>query len=171
MTRPMHLPQRGTTALSTLAAASLLLAGGCATTPSEPPLEVSVTNLRLTSATVFETTALVELRYENATGEPLRVTGASHRLTVNGLRLGRALSSETVDVPRLGSATHQVEVRLRNLALARLVHEVGQSRTASYRLDGTVYYLETSRSSQRALSLERTGVLDLHGLAASTAAP
>lgn len=158
------------TALAALLAASALLANGCASTPSEPPLEVAVTNLRVTGATVFETTAIVELRYDNLTSEPVTVTGASHRLTVNGLRLGRALSSESFDVPRLSSATHGIEVHLRNLALARLVNDLGQSRAASYQLDGTVY-VSSARGAQRAVRIERSGTLDLQGLGTMRTAP
>ncbi len=154
-------------ALLSAAAASLL--GGCVSTPSEPPLEVAVTNLRLVDATVFETTAVVSVRYDNLTAAPLRVTGASHKLTVNGLRLGRALASDGMEIPRLGSATHDVEVHLRNLALARLLHELGQARTATYTLDGTIY-VAGSHTADRRVHIQRAGELNLDSLRAATPA-
>ncbi len=142
---------------------ALALLAGCASTPSDPPLEVAVINLRFTQATMFETTAFVQLRFDNLTGSDLRVTGSSHRLTVNGLRLGRALANQGVLVPRLGSATQEVEVHLRNLALARLLHDLGQTRTASYALDGTVY-VQSDHGSDRSVQVQRIGEFHLDTL-------
>ena len=146
-------------ALHLLAGAVILLGNGCATTPSEPPLEVRLVDLRFGQATVFETTATVTMRVENLSPEPIRVTGASHKLTVNGLRLGRAQGSVSLPIERLASGTHELEVHLGNVALARTVESIQRTRALQYELSGTVYY-EDARGRARSVRVDRSGQVD-----------
>lgn len=139
---------------------------GCATAPDEPTLEASLVNLRFTRATVFETVVEVEVRLENVSPDDLRVTGASHRLTVNGTSLGRGLSSALIPVPRLSGATQTVEFHLRNFSLARSLQELTRSRVLTYELDSTVY-VGRAGGGQRAVRIRKTGELDLGRVAPS----
>jgi len=63
-------------------------------------MEVSLADLRFSESTIMETTLDLMVRIENASPEPLRVTGSVHRLYVNGTYLGRAMSGEETEVPR-----------------------------------------------------------------------
>lgn len=147
-----------------LALGSALAGAGCASSPEEPFLEMSLADLRFTRATVFETVAQVQVRFENISPEDLQITGAAHRLSVNGASLGRALASDTVPVPRLQGATQAAELHLRHLALARTLHEISQSGLVTYELDSTVYVRRAGRG-ERAVRLRKTGELDLDRLA------
>ncbi len=148
----------------------LLLCGGmlggfgCASAPDEPTLEVGLANLRFTQMTVFETTALLDIRVDNLAPEEIRVTGGSHRVTVNGIKLGRGMTGESMPVPRLGSAVQSVEFHLRNLSLARSIHELSQSRLVDYELESTLYVATASGRSDRTHRVRRTGQLDLSSL-------
>jgi len=137
---------------------------GCATTPEEPILEANLVNLHFTDATVFETVAVAEVRLTNLTGEDVRVTGAAHKVTVNGTNLGRGVSAAALTVPRLGSATQQVEFHLRNLSLARTIHELTRTHVLDYHLDGTVYAAQGA-GRERGVKVRRDGQVDLNQLA------
>lgn len=145
------------------AGAALLwtLWSGCATAPSDPPLEVSVVHLRFTSASVFETVARAELRLENLSSEDLQITGASHKLTINGVRIGRGLSPDTLGVPRFSGVNQEVECHLRNGALAKVIGDLARGRgtSATYVLASSLQVARGGRS--RTLQLEKSGTLDL----------
>lgn len=159
------LPARGARALAVgLVTVALVAISGCATVSEPPPVEISLSNLRFTDATVFETVAVAEVRLENLAPEEIRVTGAVHRLSVNGTSLGKGMSGQTVSVPRLGSAPQEVEIHLRNFSLARTLREISQSRVVQYTLDSTLYVARPG-GRDRSLHVVKTGQLDLHGVA------
>jgi hypothetical protein len=137
---------------------------GCATAPEAPTLEASLVNLRFTRATVFETVAEVDVRLENLAPEDLEVTGAVHRLTVNGTSLGRGLVSTRLPVPRLSAASQAVEFHLRNFSLARSLQELTRRRVLSYELESTVYVARPG-GGQRTVRLRKSGELDLQRVA------
>lgn len=141
--------------------------GGCTTTPEEPALEASLVNLRFTSATVFETVAEVEVRLENVSPDEVQVTGAAHRLTVNGINLGRGLSPDRLAVPRLAGVTQPVAFHLRNFSLARGLQELVQSRMLSYELDSTLYLAGSGGRGSRTVRLRKSGELDLNRVSGS----
>lgn len=143
-----------------LGSVCMMLACGCATTPEEPTLEAGLANLRFSQATLFETVAVLDIRLENLAPEEVRVTGASHRVAVNGVKLGRGMTGETLTVPRLGSALQPVEFHLRNLSVARTLHELSRSRTIDYELESTLY-VQRAGGSERAIRVRRSGRLDL----------
>jgi LEA14-like dessication related protein len=139
---------------------TLLLGAGCATTTEEPVLEVSLANLRFTQLSLFETTAILDIRLDNVSPEEVRVTGGSHRVTVNGIKLGRGLSGEHVAVARLASTVQPVEFHLKNLSVARSIHELSRSRRVDYELE-SVLYVARPGGSDRTIRVRGTGQLDL----------
>ncbi|MBL9137967.1 MAG: LEA type 2 family protein [Verrucomicrobiales bacterium] len=161
----IQLWRKGTSrraAVGILAVLTWIVAGGCATTPEEPPVEVSVTHLRFTRATVFETVGQVELRIENLSPDDLSLTGSSHKLSVNGVKIGRALSPDALTLPRLSGVGQNVECHLRNGALAKVIGELARDRgtAATYRLVSTLYVSRAGGRS-KSLTVEKTGSLDL----------
>jgi LEA14-like dessication related protein len=139
---------------------ALLVAAGCASAPEEPVLEVSLANLRFTQVTLFETTAILDIRIDNVAPEEIRVTGGSHRVTVNGIKLGRGLTGESVAVARLASAVQPVEFHLKNLSLARSVQELSRNRLVDYELE-SVLYVARPGGGDRTIRMRKTGQLDL----------
>lgn len=154
--------------LAPAAAAAALLAAGCATVSGPPPVEISLSDLHFTDATVFETVAVADVRLENLAPEEIRVTGAVHRLAVNGTSLGKGMSGQTVAVPRLGSAPQQVEIHVRNFSLARTLREIAQSRVVQYTLDSTIYVAREG-GRDRSVRVTKSGRLDLNQAVATPA--
>ena len=142
---------------------ALVLGAGCARAPDEPVLEVGLANLRFTQLTVFETTAVLDIRLDNLSPEEIRVTGGSHRVTVNGISLGRGMTGDTITVPRLGSSIQTVEFHLRNLSVARTIHDLGRSRVVDYTLESTLH-VGRPAGSDRTVRVRNAGRLDLQGV-------
>lgn len=114
----------------------LIVLCGCA---SKSGTTVSIVNLRLTDVTAFETTATFTLRFSNEAPEPVHLTGGVHKIYMNGLYIGKGLSSDALEVPRLGTAMQDVTVHLSNIALATRIKPIIESRSFDYRIESTLY--------------------------------
>jgi LEA14-like dessication related protein len=89
---------------------------GCASLGIVPP-EVTLVDLEFTDLTMFETTGEFTVRLANENPDPLRINGGVFRLYLNGIKVGKALTSESIEVPRLGTATQRVALHVNNVAL------------------------------------------------------
>lgn len=138
--------------------------GGCATQPEDASLDMRLVNLRFAQATVLETTVVADIRFENVAPADVEITGAAHKLVVNGRRLGRGLASTAITVPRLGSSIQSVEVRLGHLSVAKTLDEVSRSHLVDYEIDSTLY-VRASGGRERSMKLQRKGILDLSRMA------
>ena len=116
--------------------ACLFLVCGCQTTPGPA---VSLVNVRFTQATPFETTAAFTLRLSNETPEAVRIVGSMHKIYLNGLYVGEGLNGDTLDLPRLGTATQEVTVHLSNLRMATRIKPIIESQSFDYRIKSVVY--------------------------------
>ncbi len=117
---------------------SLPLAACAALTPLVPP-EVSLVDLEISKVELFETAAVVALRISNENPEPLTVEGGVFKIYLNGTRVGRAMGSETIEVPRLGSAVHRFDLSVSNVALATRLIELVESPVLDYRVKSKLY--------------------------------
>lgn len=148
-----------------LTALICLQGAGCRSYESSAGVEVSLANLRVTDATVLETTMEFTVRIDNAKPEPLVLQGGVHRLFVNGIRLGQGMTGESIEVPRFGSMTQAVSVHLSNLRMVSRIRSIMESRKIDYRLESSLYPAHGSR-----LGSVREGVLDLQAIPGSPAA-
>jgi len=132
--------------LSIRLSASLLFAlalglSGCATLGPTHDFSLSVTNVMPTEASLLETTAVLTLRLTNEMPRPITLVGGVHRLLLNGSYVGRAVTSERITVPQLGTMTQSVTVHLENLTLMRKLAELSResSPVISYQLDSKLH--------------------------------
>ena len=137
--------------------ACVMLACGCSR--QTPGLSVNLANVRFDAVTVFETAATFTLRLNNETPTPLKFTGGAHKIYLNGLYVGSGMSSELVEVPRLGSITQPVSVHLSNIALATRIKAVIESKSFDYRIK-SVFYGESWFSRMRCVSEGRLDLKD-----------
>lgn len=121
---------------------------GCASFRQVEGLEVNLTHMRFTEATLLETTGEFTLRVENETPAPLLLNGAVHKIYLNGLYIGKGLTGETLEVPRLGSATQNVTIHLRNLSLATRLRAILEQQAIDYRV-ATTFYLDTPQGTRK----------------------
>lgn len=147
-------------AVAAVIAGGLVLTG-CASWSGLQPPTVSLTNLRFENMTPFETHAILTLRVENPNPEPVQFTGATHELKLNGVRVGRAMTGESLNVPRLSSATQEVPLHIGNLGLLLNGIRLMQATQLAYELDSTLYL--PGGLGLRRLQSSRTGTVNLSG--------
>lgn len=135
-------------------------ATGCATLPKVGGVAVSLVSVTPQQSTLFETTALVTLRLTNEGSAPLGLAGATHRIFVNGTYVGRAVTSEPLRLPGLGTLTQTVTAHLENLTLLRKAQELGNVPSVDYRIESRLLPSD-ERGEVGAVA---TGQLDLSGL-------
>ncbi|MFM7103252.1 MAG: LEA type 2 family protein [Verrucomicrobiota bacterium] len=137
----------------------------CAAGPDPEDFEVTVVNVASQQAGgggLGEVALTFTLRWQNARPEPVVVTGGAHRVHLNGVYVGQALSSGRVEVPRLSTATEEVTLRLGTWRLARALSAVYRAQQVDYRVTSTLYAEEGGRN--RRFRTERQGTVDLSAL-------
>lgn len=116
-----------------------MLISGCATTPSADLLDVKLVNLRFTQSRVLETDAVFTLRIENESPDALRITGGVHKFYLDGTMVGKGMTSETIEVPRLSSVTQEVTVHLGNFTMARKIQPIIANKRVNTKADSLLY--------------------------------
>ncbi len=118
-----------------------IILGGCAT--MQPPLEaphVSLTDLRVLDATLFEQRFALKIRVQNPNPVALPVNGMNFRLDINDVELGRGVSDQAVTVPAYGETVFEIDL-VSNFA--RIVNQIralesGKGQSLRYRLSGGI---------------------------------
>ena len=105
-------------------ATTLLLVSACTTFPGFDRPDITLVNLSIENATMFETEGRVTLRVINADDDPLTVTGTSINLFLDGKKIGRAVSPERLQVEGLSTATLEAPLYISNLALGRRIFTI-----------------------------------------------
>lgn len=170
-TAPM-LPAPRSALLASVVTLVLGVVPGCVTgTTDIDLLEVSVTNIEPLDRTVFEQRLNVELRLRNSNAFDLVVTGMDFELDVNGNRLTRGLSNETVTVPRLGEATLQVPASTSSTAMVERLNQIAERSNAEglrYDLRGRIYLRGAPVAT---MSFQKSSALILEGDSPAPSAP
>jgi LEA14-like dessication related protein len=135
---------------------------GCATAPRLGGVSVSLVSIRPVEAALLETTAELTLRLTNESPRPLALGGSAHRLYVNGTYVGRAMTSQAITIPPLGTTTQVVTAHLENLALMRKVQELGNATSVDYRIDSQLHL--AAETGGGVVGATASGQLDLGGL-------
>jgi LEA14-like dessication related protein len=136
-----------------------MMSFGCASmAPDERP-EITLSNLELTEATLFETTMVAAVRISNPGMKPIVVEGASFKLVLDGKKVGRGMMKDPVAVEGLDSAIGRVVFHLNNAVALLRLRQVMENRTVSYGIEGHLYLQQGSRSTK--VKVEQMGRLDL----------
>lgn len=132
----------------------LPLLAGCATLDLVRPA-VSLADIRLADVSLLETTVVLTLRIDNGNRFPLALEGAVYDLSIDGERIGRGSSSAPLDVPRLGSATHDITLHLRNSEVLRALRNALSGGGVDYRIEAR-HWVDTPLG-RRAIDTVGTG--------------
>jgi LEA14-like dessication related protein len=139
-----------------------MLAAACSTL--RPGVEVLKPDVRLTDLALVESGLLeqhfrVTLRVSNPNDFALPVDGLRFALRVNDNPLVTGLTDEAVSVPRLGTATIDVDAFTSTLDVVRQLVTLTQRHDAlAYKLDGTVFL---KSHGEREVPFTKTGTLQL----------
>jgi LEA14-like dessication related protein len=139
--------------------AALAVTAGCSSMAGVEPLEVTLSNLKITEVTVFETTLVAKLRVTNPNPEALTINGGSFKLILDDKKVGTGTASETFTVERLDSAVIDAVFHLNNASALLRVKDILQEQEVTYGVSGSLF---TERSfGTRKIKIEKTGRLDL----------
>ena len=140
--------------------------GGCATVDRSAGLEVSLANLEIQEATLLETTALITIRLQNENPEPVRIQGAVHKIDLNGVYLGKGMTSEGLEIPAFGTGTQKVVVYLSNLRMTGPLRSILANQQVAYELKSTLRV--HGAINRHRLQLLHSGALNLRAFEAGT---
>lgn len=133
MRRRHFLAAAGATALAALA--------GCATHVGGEPPSVTVADLQLVEATLFEQKFALKLRVLNPNDWDIPIDGLSFTLELNGKDFARGVSNKPVVVPRFGEAVIDATAVVGIGGVLRQLNDLMENGTASarYRLHGRLH--------------------------------
>ncbi len=139
----------------------VVVLAGCATLGARREMmtpEVSIADLSLIDAGLFEQRYRVRLRILNPNDFTLPIRGMRFAVDLNDKPFARGLAPDGVDVPRLGQAFVDVEVATSTFDLVRQALGARDARQLAYELEGTLFL---SSRWHRELPFSKTGKLEL----------
>jgi LEA14-like dessication related protein len=139
--------------------AILLIPPGCATISQAELPEISIVNLRVADMTLFETTAQFTVRITNANPDPLILEGGSVKVYLAGVKVGKGLISDRIELKALSTDTVELPIYISHLALATRLRTILQSKQLPYRIEG-VLWGEPSFGMRRKIRTSHEGVFD-----------
>lgn len=106
----------------------------------EPP-RVSVVNLNLVEATLFEQNYLIQLRIQNPNAFEIPIQGLQYEIELNDEPFASGVSSQSIIVPGFESAVLEVQAMSSLLSIFRQINNLKQGKleTISYRLWGKIH--------------------------------
>lgn len=116
----------------------LIIFQGCSSSIKIKP-EVALVDVTFSNITLFETSADVVVRIDNENPHPIVIDGASHNISLNGISIGKGVTDQRVEIPRLGSTTQRLTVRISNLSLVKNIQSIIDAKEYDYRVDSTLY--------------------------------
>ena len=118
-----------------------MILGGCASmqSPLEAP-HVSLTDLRILDATLFEQRYALKIRVQNPNPVALPINGMDFRLDINDVELGRGVSDKSVTVPAYGETVFEINLGSNFARIVNQIHalESGKGQSLHYRLSGGI---------------------------------
>lgn len=138
---------------------ALAVTTGCSSMASIEPLEVTLSNLKITEVTVFETTLVAKLRVTNPNPEAITINGGSFKLILNDTKVGTGTTSETFTVERLDSALIDAVFHLNNASALLRLRDILQEEEVTYGVSGSLF--TEGSFGTRKTKIEKTGRLDL----------
>jgi LEA14-like dessication related protein len=145
---------------ATLVLCLAAVAVGCVSTEALEELEVTLTGLEFTDATLFETTMVATIRVANPNPESLSFEGASFKLYLDERKVGVGLAPKPFAVEGLATSLVDVTFHINNAtAIFRIVDVLKDKREVGYGVRGSLF--TDAAHGGRKLKVEKMGTLDL----------
>ena len=123
------------------------------------PLDVTLSNIKITEMTVFETTMVAKLRITNPNAEALTINGGSFKLILDDKKIGTGTASETFTVERLDSAVIDAVFHINNASALLRLQGILQAKEVSYGVRGSLF--TQGSFGTKKIKIDKTGRLDL----------
>jgi LEA14-like dessication related protein len=146
-----------------LLALAAVFISGCAAMIRQPePPQVTLTGISLTSVSLFEQSFRVKLRLQNPNNYALPLDGFQLDLKLNDQPFLTGTSTDSVTLPRLGSATVEMDAVSKLAGLLQQIMAVasGETRRVHYSLTGKIHLVRPVLS----LPIQEEGEFDMSWL-------
>lgn len=117
--------------------------------------DVSVTDMRLAKAGLFEQVLEFDLELGNPNGFSLPLAAMEYTLVVSGVEIGRGAQTQALTLPAYGQARWPVNFKVNSLKLLQGVLSEGAFQGRDYRIFGSFRLSESSRLP--AIPFEQSG--------------
>jgi len=119
---------------------ALLLLGGCAALSLKAP-SVTLADIKVLKAGLFEQRFDFKLRVQNPNDKEIAITGMSFAVEINDKPFARGVSNKGVTVPRLEERILEVTAVSNLYSILSQIHELlyGNSKGFSYRIKGRLF--------------------------------
>ena len=125
-----------------VAALGIFLLAGCAGLSKQIDTpRLSVVDLQLVGATIFEQQYRIQLRIQNPNPFALSVDGLQYAIEINGQHFASGVSNRSAVIPPLDNAVLEVEATSTLMSFFRQITTLqkGKLETISYRLYGKIH--------------------------------
>ena len=139
-----------------------LLLAGCQSRSSLGEISVTLVDIKPTGSSLFESRAIMTLRYINENLVPAAFSNSTHKLYLNGTYVGKAVNNQPVGLAPTSTTTRDVAVFFENLQLVKQLAALGQNPEVSYRLTSVLFYQRGDEKEQ--LTADTSGSIDLSPL-------
>lgn len=133
---------------------------GCASSGALVPPSVTLVDVELVDATLFESTFDVGVRIANDNPDPLVIDGVVLDLELDGRQFGKGSSPDRFEVPRFGSTVQRLEIRLSHVAIATKIRGVMERKVVDYAITGKVWVVRPSGGTKQ-VPIAKQGRIDL----------
>jgi LEA14-like dessication related protein len=111
---------------------------GCSAKHIDAP-DIALVDLRFERMEMLETSLLAKIRIDNENVDSINMQGGVFRVYINDIYIGKGLSDQEFEIPRLGSVTQHVTIRVDNLRVLAHVQNLLENGDFRYRIEGKLF--------------------------------
>jgi LEA14-like dessication related protein len=123
-----------------VAVTALFLTAGCASNTQIRGIAVQLIEVKVAPVAGGGADLTASIRYINENLVAIASAGSRHRLSLNGVSVGRLESEQPIGLPQMGTDVQDITVRVDGAMLARL-QEMQSAGVANYQLESTIRVL------------------------------
>ncbi len=125
---------------------------------TDPP-ELTLVNIQFRDSTLFESTIEATMRVLNPSPEPLKIEGASFKLSLDGHTVGRGVSQAQLSVDGLATNTFRMDFHINNASALFRLRQIIETKSTHYGIKGKLF--SATSYGRRSIRIEKAGDLDL----------
>jgi LEA14-like dessication related protein len=139
--------------------AAIVSLAGCSLTPKLEAPRLTLINVSMTSADIFNQQFLVRMHVQNPNDRDIPVDGIDYKLFLEGDSFAEGVSNKPFVIPALGETEFELPVRTNFVSsLGRLVSRLQGRKQVNYTIEGHVL---TKAGIFKKIPFRETGSMDL----------
>ncbi len=141
----------------------IAVSAACSSTDPLDEMGVTLTNLKFSDSTLFETVMVATVRVTNPNPDPLEFEGASFKLILDDRKIGTGLAPDPFTVDGLATTVVDVTFHISTpTAVFRMIDILKDEREVTYGIRGSLFVV--TQFGTKKLKVEKMGHMDLQNL-------